>query len=28
VAVPKGAEPLVELLNRRSPTNLSNRPPQ
>jgi lipid-binding SYLF domain-containing protein len=28
VAVPKGAEPLVELLNRRSPNNLSNRPPQ
>ena len=28
VAVPKGAEPLVELLNRRAPTNLSNRPPQ
>jgi lipid-binding SYLF domain-containing protein len=28
VAVPKGAEPLVELLNRRSPTNLSNCPPQ
>jgi lipid-binding SYLF domain-containing protein len=27
-AVPKAAEPLVELLNRRSPTNLSNRPPQ
>jgi SH3 domain-containing YSC84-like protein 1 len=28
VAVPKAAEPLVELLNRRSPKNLSNRPAQ
>ena len=28
VAVPNGAEPLVELLNRRSPKNLSDRPPQ
>ena len=28
VAVPKPAEPLVELLNRRSPKNLSNRPAQ
>ena len=28
VAVPKGAEPLVDLLNRRSPKNLSNRTTQ